>query len=762
MTGKRIFNLRAVIMLKLGFILLFCSPLLLSARHIVGGEITYECLGLGAAPNTNRYQFRMDVYRDCIADNTVLDSAPGAPFTATATLYAGINRLIQTFELTDLEVEEVSEFSLSPCVQLPPDVCVERGTYTFPIVDLPVIDESYHMVYQRCCRNATTTNILQPSVSGATYYIEITPAAQRTTPCNSSPIFTKLAPIAICANEPLAFDYSAWDKNGHRLAYSFCRPKKGGGVGGLDFSDFNGLAPDPDAPPPFPNINFLASYSYLKPLGEAANLTLDSLTGYMSALPDLQGQYVLAVCVREYDENDQLLSEVRRDFQFNVVSCSPLIEVRLESDAVNVLNDEFIIESCGELEVNISNESIDRQFISDLFWEFYLPDDTIRLDTWDAALRFPEAGTYRGLIGANPGLSCSDSANILVKISPLLEANFTYEYDTCTISEIAFQDMSIVGTEVSRRQWGFGDGASSRVTNPNHQYEEPGSYEVQLLVRDENDCLSTYSQTVDYYPRPQRIDIATDKATHCTDEEISFHNLSEPISGDYQVVWDFGDDKSAISLDAKHTYEMAGTYDVSLNITSPTGCEASRTFMDFVTVYPSPRAAFTYTPDMPSDRNNTLSFFNTSIGADTYSWYFGEEGESNLQNPIHSFRDTGMYQVRLLTINDTGCTDSTFQWIDIVPDESYFLPNAFTPNFDGKNDFFLGKGALDNLSDFSMSVRNRYGELMFYTESPHEGWDGKKQTSSTLAPDGSYVYAIRYRTARGQVRSKSGMLVLMR
>ncbi len=92
----------------------------------------------------------------------------------------------------------------------------------------------------------------------------------------------------------------------------------------------------------------------------------------------------------------------------------------------------------------------------------------------------------------------------------------------------------------------------------------------------------------------------------------------------------------------------------------------------------------------------------------------------------------------------------------------YFLPNSFTPNYYGKNELFLGKGALENLFDFSMSIRNRYGELVFYSENPYLGCDGSKLNSSVLVPQGGYIYAVNYRTTRGQLRKESGTLTLVR
>ena len=101
-------------------------------------------------------------------------------------------------------------------------------------MELPIINENYVIVWQRCCRNITITNIQNPGETGATYSIEIHPDAQRT--CNSSPRFINFPPSVLCANAPFKFDHSAIDKEGDLLIYEFCEPSKGGGLmgGGCD------------------------------------------------------------------------------------------------------------------------------------------------------------------------------------------------------------------------------------------------------------------------------------------------------------------------------------------------------------------------------------------------------------------------------------------------------------------------------------------------------------------------------------------------
>ena len=123
----------------------------LEAKHIIGGEVTYECLGPGAGNNTRSFKITMKIYRDC--DPT----AGGADFDMPAyfSIYRGTensNTLFKTITLNNVLVTNIIP-DTPACIQNVPYVCVQQGIYMFT-VDLPEsMTDSYFVVYQRCCRN---------------------------------------------------------------------------------------------------------------------------------------------------------------------------------------------------------------------------------------------------------------------------------------------------------------------------------------------------------------------------------------------------------------------------------------------------------------------------------------------------------------------------------------------------------------------------------------------------------------------------------
>jgi gliding motility-associated-like protein len=125
------------------------------------------------------------------------------------------------------------------------------------------------------------------------------------------------------------------------------------------------------------------------------------------------------------------------------------------------------------------------------------------------------------------------------------------------------------------------------------------------------------------------------------------------------------------------------------------------------------------------------------------------------------FPDTGLYEVTLLITHPQGCIDSLTRLIDVLPEIYYYLPNAFTPNSDDLNDLFLGAGYMRGATMFRMDIWNRWGELVYWSESPDEGWNGQRRNDGRLSPPGQYFYRVNFVGPRGKPFSFEGWVTLM-
>ena len=724
----------------------------LNAAHIIGGEMTYVCQG--PDPNNGAaqvYVFTMKVYRDCQGGGADFDSAPGAFTTGTVSIFEGNSQFsIMDIGLDAPVVTEINNDTGNPCVIIPPGICGEQGVYTF-IVSLPVISESYHVVYQRCCRNNTITNIFDPGDSGATYTVELTPEAQLV--CNDSPTFNNLPETIICVNQELSIDHSAFDPDGDQLVYSFCSPLLGGSTASV--------APNPDMPPPHDDVQFiLPNYSALNPLGGSPQVVINTFSGLITGVPTEQGQFVVGICVQEF-RNGVLLSTVQRDYQFNVAFCEPTVTADI--DGVDE-GEAYLYHSCVDSTLTLINESTDEAFIDEYLWTFDINgNQPLSFSTRDITVTFPGPGFYPGLMIVNPGTECSDTAIIEVTITPPINPAFVFDYDTCIAGPVDFQDLTILtNSAIDTWDWDFGDNNISSETNPSHMYQDPGLVPVTLTVTDTIGCSEAVTEMVNWFPVPPLIIIEPSSFVGCPPAEVEFINLSTPIDDTYDIRWDFGDGGVDTSISPTHIFENPGLFDINIEITSPIGCYTSRQFLDWIHIDSLPIADFSFSPDRASNFEPEVVFTDESIRAAQWDWTFDQYGSTILQNPTYVFPDTGLMEIQLVITHIYGCVDTMIQYVDVEPKVTYFLPNAFTPNEDAKNEFFRGGGYFRGLRDFDIKIMNRWGGVVFESSDPSEGWNGLKNNTGRMSPNGVYLVYVRFIGPRGMPKELKGYATLIR
>jgi len=743
------------------FTLIIISSLSLSARHIIGGVMTYECLGGGD------YEFVINMYRDCnCTDCADFDRAApiGIYRCGGATACSSLSQfdVIESFTVPvqDRDPDPIPNAE-QPCLLIPPDVCVQEAIYRFRLsdfgVNLPTVNESYYVVYQRCCRNETIDNLSQPDNQGLTVAVEITPFGQRE--CNSSPVFNEFPPNIICAGQSVDFDHSATDPDGDVIFYEFCAPLNGGGNSGGPC-----LTPSPSPPcaPPYSGVNFQTpNFTFSEPMGGDPVVSIDPNTGFISGVPRIQGQFVVGVCATEFRDGIAI-GRVVRDFQFNVGNCDPLIDGIVDAAEIIDGGDVYRIESCGDLDVSFMNLS-PQQFVNDFFWEFEFNDTVNRFDAWSPTVAFPAIGTYEGVLFLNPGSDCGDTTGIIVDVFPETTADFDFDYDTCVAGPIQFTNKSFTpGIDITDTRWSFGNGEISNELEPSFRYLEPGMKPVNLLVEDANGCLATVTQNIPYFPVPRFIVISPSAEEGCTPHEVFFNNLSTPIDETYTISWDFGDGGTGDDLSPTHVFEEPGTFTVSVEIISPIGCVTDTVFNELINIDDSPEANFVFSPQEVTSFNRTVEFLNQSLNSKFFRWNFNNEFQTIEENPSYTFRDTGIHFVRLIAVHESGCQDTVEYNINVIPESTFYLPNAFTPNNDTKNDLYKGVGETEFIQAFEMVIWNRWGETIFQTNDPNEGWNGLKNNVGEPVPRGAYVVFAKYIDGRGRAQELQGTATVIR
>ncbi len=735
------------------------------ALHIIGGDVVYKCIGLDTIRREVEYEITFTMYRDSRSGGAQFDSP------ANFGVYRGIGSswsFVRT--VANVRVENISDIDIAnsnPCILVPVNVGVQKGIYVFT-VRLPIISQSYFISYQRCCRNNTILNLVNPGGTGAAFTTEITPDAQLT--CNNSPTFNGFPPVVICVNRPINFNHSASDIDGDSLVYEFCSPVTAGGTDGATTpgspTACTGVTPNPqNCLPPYQEVVFATpNFSFDRPMGGNPIVFIDSKTGIIGGSPNLLGQYVVGVCVREYRKG-RLIGTLKRDFQFNVTTCEVAVMADLKADLNN--GNQYSINSCGAFTIDFLNLSTDTRYIQNYFWKFDIKGQEQTYNTRNVSVTFPGLGVYEAVMILNKDLpalaECSDTAYITVNVYPSIKSDYEFTYDTCVAGPIIFKDKSVSEAgPIQKYSWRFDQEGISALRDPTFEFEKPGVKTVRLVAEDINLCKDTTIKQINYFPLPSLIVIEPNTFTGCQPASIFFDNLSTPIDETYKLEWDFGDGSTGSDISPTHLYKETGTFTVKLKLTSPIGCQTFKNWSSLIKVVPSPIAGFSFTPKDPDFSNNKVDFIDESKGGVAYLWKFDTLGVSLIRNPSFIFRDTGVFNIEQIVLHPSGCSDTASAIISIYPVVKLFMPNAFTPNNDGLNDEFIPIGSFVGVRNYNFTIWNRWGERVFLTEETNIGWNGQRNNNGDTASPGVYAYLLEYVDPLGESKLLKGYCTLIR
>ncbi len=401
-----------------------------------------------------------------------------------------------------------------------------------------------------------------------------------------------------------------------------------------------------------------------------------------------------------------------------------------------------------------------------LLWDFGVPapvsNDTSNLGTPTYNYGLP--GTYTVTLVATGDGQCRDTAygTIIVENKPVTAFAVTHECEG-TASQFTDQSLTPINS-VTNWMWDFGDGAgTSTIQNPTYTYGAPGSYTVKMISYVHPACPDSMERVVHVHDVPVAEfvgDVLAGCHPHCT----NFTNQSQVANG--QIVtnaWNMGDGSLFGSVDVSHCYENFGmgvrTFDVSLTVTTDSGCTDVETKSAYISVYPVPIASFNPDPDVVTIDVSTVNFENRSGGGTIHTWDFGDGTGSSAKNPKHDYQDTGKYVVWLYEENQWGCRDSTWKLIRVDPVWHVHIPNAFTPgNSDAQNDRW--KAETFGIVEMTTYVYNRWGEQVWKGEGLDASWDGFYKGERTETE--TFVYMIECKTILGEHKEFRGKVTLLK
>ncbi|MEE2700047.1 MAG: PKD domain-containing protein [Bacteroidota bacterium] len=285
---------------------------------------------------------------------------------------------------------------------------------------------------------------------------------------------------------------------------------------------------------------------------------------------------------------------------------------------------------------------------------------------------YDSTGIYTVLLSVIDVNACSNTLvdTNYITIEKPIAAFQASNLSGCNPLSTSFIDTSVSNQTITSWYWDFGDGSISSLQNPSYQYNVSGFYDVSLQIVDNLGCSAT--KTINSYIQvadPPQTDFIANPLIVCAGTNINFTDLSTTSTTIDTWFWDFGDGMSSVNQNPLHSYNIVGTYDVSLT-TSSVGCADTFSINHYIKVI-EPTAFFKEIYNCPDPLK--VEFINLSIGADQVFWDFGDGITSSLSNPTHTFSSRGTYNVILLaTNNTTGCVHDFILPIKVTEPKANF------------------------------------------------------------------------------------------
>ncbi len=336
-----------------------------------------------------------------------------------------------------------------------------------------------------------------------------------------------------------------------------------------------------------------------------------------------------------------------------------------------------------------------------------------------------DAGNYIVTVSAN-GCSSTSTVNVVV-VSPTIPVFLPVlplcEGDVPPSLQNPSSD-GITGTWISST-------ISAAITGPT----------TYTFTPDAGQCALSTSIVVTVNPLP--VLIITSPGDTCIPYTVDITAAgvtAGSLGGGTLTYWQ--DSATTIPLSSPASIGLSGTYYIE---STSLGCSSVSPVL--VTIHPLPIASFIPSPSIMTNIDPTSTMINTSSGADTYFWDFGDGETSILTNPSHYFPDidSGTYVINLIATTSFGCLASAVATVKVEEELIVYVPNTFTPDKDNFNEMFLPvfTSGFDPY-DYRLLIFNRWGAVIFESHNAEIGWKGLYGVEGDLVQDDTYTWKIDF------------------
>ncbi len=306
------------------------------------------------------------------------------------------------------------------------------------------------------------------------------------------------------------------------------------------------------------------------------------------------------------------------------------------------------------------------------FWDF---GDGSTSQEQNPSHTFTNAGSFQVKLIVESERGCRDTSIVAVEVYPIPVPDFTVTKACDGLPINMVSSSTIASGALSSYTWNYGDSTAtvSGVTSTTHTYPTFGFYNVALTVVSDRGCPATRKKTAIVHPNP----VADFQVLNACQDSVVFLVSGSVVEGSFDFIqsafWIFGDPTSpnntSTQFQPTHVYDNPGTYLVSVSVTTDKGCTDAT--QREVTVYPKPKAEFTYDETC---ENVTTIFTDASIPSGTtpisyWHWNFGDGKTAVGQNTEHRYNTSGSgtYRVYLAIASSETCVDTAFKDVVINP-----------------------------------------------------------------------------------------------
>lgn len=303
------------------------------------------------------------------------------------------------------------------------------------------------------------------------------------------------------------------------------------------------------------------------------------------------------------------------------------------------------------------------------------------------------------------------------------------------------------------------DGSGNIIGGNTNELTSVGAGNYSVTVTDANGCVVDDNFTL---VDPSLADASFTLTDYCKENEAgnSATDIATP-GGTFSIVSPIGDTASIDPITGEIFNGVSGTTYI-VEYTTPGICPNTST--ESITIFPTPDADFEVNPDTGMPPLEVEIINNSGNSGTTSTWEFGDGGfEINYNDTLYyAYTEVGQYTIVLTEESINGCVNSTSQLINVIyPEMEWEFPNVFTPNGDNQNDFFKIVGYV-NVHEFEITVLNRWGNIVFNSDSIDFMWNGRIHNSGADCNEGTYFYKARLVSHNGDEENVHGFVQLAR